>query len=335
MIGTSLNGVVGEVRIPCEAFLRHAVIVGSTGSGKTNTACNIAVELSRCPKSRVVVVDWHGEYSDVLEGVTSINIVVPSRDTPVPLPCSSVSEVLGILEEVLSLTPPQVYILQKVIENTGCDISLNELYDIIESTPVEARWMVESKFSLLRKLSLIALDEHVGMFSFRNNVMLSLLREGYVNIVDLSGIHSIDIKRLATISLVRVLEHIKRSASSTHGHHDNTFVIVEEAHNMMTDAGRQFFERLFSEVRKLRMGILLITQSPLVLGHRIITNANIRIVHSLKAKDDIELMGRSMVLSKELINSIPRLDVGTAIVDSPTFSNPKLVRIPYVKELIN
>ncbi|MEM4774768.1 MAG: DUF87 domain-containing protein, partial [Sulfolobales archaeon] len=44
-------------------FLRHCLIVGTTGSGKTSLAMKLANELKRYGAS--AVLDWYGEYSHV------------------------------------------------------------------------------------------------------------------------------------------------------------------------------------------------------------------------------------------------------------------------------
>jgi DNA helicase HerA-like ATPase len=53
---------------------RHAAVLGSTGSGKSNTIAGIlkALTSGSFPSARVVVIDPHGEYSSALEQVAKI-----------------------------------------------------------------------------------------------------------------------------------------------------------------------------------------------------------------------------------------------------------------------
>ena len=53
---------------------RHAAILGSTGSGKSNTVAAMLKALSAggYPSARVVVIDPHGEYGSAFEGISKV-----------------------------------------------------------------------------------------------------------------------------------------------------------------------------------------------------------------------------------------------------------------------
>jgi hypothetical protein len=53
---------------------RHAAIVGSTGSGKSNTTATLLKNLSggTFPNSKVVIIDPHGEYGAAFEGISQV-----------------------------------------------------------------------------------------------------------------------------------------------------------------------------------------------------------------------------------------------------------------------
>lgn len=54
-------------------ILRHSAILGSTGSGKSNTTAHlIKCVLNEFPGARVVIVDTHGEYSAAFKGVAQV-----------------------------------------------------------------------------------------------------------------------------------------------------------------------------------------------------------------------------------------------------------------------
>lgn len=54
-----------EAKINLDSFLsRHAAILGQTGGGKSWTVASILQEISKCPKSTVVLLDLHGEYKN-------------------------------------------------------------------------------------------------------------------------------------------------------------------------------------------------------------------------------------------------------------------------------
>ncbi|MCD6428339.1 MAG: ATP-binding protein [Desulfurococcales archaeon] len=308
-----MTGIPKYVCISVNDFLRHCIIVGTTGSGKTTTASTIAAQLSGY--GAVLIMDWYGEYGDLLGGA---QVVEPGRSMPIPIP-SDVDDMVSIFEEVLELSSAQAYILQRVIDAYK-PRTLSELVEYIEIYPTEAKWVIESKHALLRRVSMLLNKEK--MFSIGDYRLFKLLKTRRPLVVDLSNIRNTVLKRLATVALLKAIELVK----SAGGINDKVFIVLEESHNVVT-MGKSLISRMLSEVRKLGIGIMLITQSPSILGHSVIMNCNVRIVHALKSRDDIELMTKSMGLSKELAEVIPRLGTGMALVDSPSNIAPELVRI--------
>lgn len=60
-------------------FQRHAIIVGSTGSGKSWTVARFIEQIALLPKANAIVFDIHGEYKPLAgEGVTCFRIAGPS-----------------------------------------------------------------------------------------------------------------------------------------------------------------------------------------------------------------------------------------------------------------
>ncbi len=264
-------------------------------------------------------MDWHGEYGNLL---SEAQIIEPGRSIPIPIP-DDVDDMVSIFEEVLELSSAQAYILQRVID-TYKPRSLSELIECVEIYPTEAKWAVESKHALLRRISMLLSKEKV--FSIGDYRLFKLLRRQQLLVVNLSSIRNIILKRLVTVALLKAVELVKSAGRIS----NNVFIILEESHNVVT-MGKSLVARMLSEVRKLGIGIILITQSPSVLGHSVIMNCNVRIVHALKSRDDIELMSKSMGLPKELSEVIPRLRTGVALVDSPTSIAPELVKVRALK----
>lgn len=66
--------------------LRHSAILGSTGSGKSNTTANIIKRiLNEYQSSRIILVDTHGEYSTAFTGSSSI-FKINSEINPLTIP---------------------------------------------------------------------------------------------------------------------------------------------------------------------------------------------------------------------------------------------------------
>ena len=299
-------------RVPCptpEDFMRHAVVLGSTGSGKSNTASYLARELSR--HASVVIIDWYGEHVD--EGDVVID---PAAGDPVPIPADRVS-MLELLEEVLDLSPPQSYVLMKVLRN---GIGLDELVREVEYFTPEGRWENESRLALIRRLSPLA---YSNIRSVAGGWERAALSDGLVLVLDLSRVHPLSSRRLVALSVLRYLETVASPKRKV-------FVIVEEAQNLVKANG--LVARQVAEVRKKGLGIVLVTQSPSKLGEDILLNVNVRIIHSLRSWADIEVMARSSALGNDAYRVLPKLRVGEALVEYHALSHPLLVRFPKVLE---
>ena len=63
-------------------FQKHAVIVGSTGSGKSCTVATLIEEIAKLQSSNAVVFDIHGEYEPIIgQNIKHYKIAGPSDDT--------------------------------------------------------------------------------------------------------------------------------------------------------------------------------------------------------------------------------------------------------------
>ncbi|ANS73768.1 ATPase [Paenibacillus yonginensis] len=63
-------------------FQRHAVIVGSTGSGKSWTTARLVEQIADLPNSNAILFDLHGEYSDLKsEGIKHFKVAGPKEIT--------------------------------------------------------------------------------------------------------------------------------------------------------------------------------------------------------------------------------------------------------------
>ena len=65
-----------DAKINLDSFLsRHAAILGQTGGGKSWTVASILQEISKFPKSTVVLLDLHGEYKNAFnEGIDYVDV---------------------------------------------------------------------------------------------------------------------------------------------------------------------------------------------------------------------------------------------------------------------
>jgi len=311
ILGVAKNFLKLPVSIDVYDILRHCLIVGSTGSGKTSLAKKLTRMLTRY--GAVVVLDWHGEYFDTADRVIEVG-----RDEPIEIPVEDPLDVVSLLEEVLELTPPQAYLLTKVLKKTA---SVELLLDLLESYIPEARWEVETKASLLRKLSFLVRYGKLLRITPPEKLSKALLSGGGCVSVDLSGLRVLELKRLAVLSALNSVRYIQERKLFE----SRAFVIVEEAHNITSRAS--LLARYLAEVRKLNIGLIVITQSPAALGFEAMNNTNVKIVKTLRSAEDMQVIAKSINLSSDKYSLLSRLELGEALVDAPSLSEPLLVEL--------
>lgn len=310
-----------KVFIRSTDVMRHVGIFGSTGSGKTTTAAVIAKQLSK--KMKVFVIDWHGEYKDLLNDVNVLKIGTSTTPTiNLRIEEALIPDIVEIFEDVFDLTPTQSYIVMKVLkEHTGLNIT--HICDIIESLESSSKWFYESKLSLLRKLS--SLDEKIFRDIFeKSGTELSVFIKSYNTVViDLSLIKNITLRKLVALVLIKYIEKTREHSLNT-----PLALIVDEAHNIFTkNSNISLVARLFGEIRKRNVGIIALTQSPTLISPHILRNTNTKIVHSIKSWSDKEILGDSLGLCTHLKDKLSYLDVGEALVSAPNLKEAHIVKI--------
>jgi energy-coupling factor transporter ATP-binding protein EcfA2 len=325
-------GVIQSTRIIAklrqEHIQKHVLIVGATGSGKSTTASIIAREVSR-EGAAVFIADWHGEYRELLKDLHNVTYTNPMEGiVPEFLNMKSIIEheplaFIEILESTLELTPPQAHILEEAMKELLHKkiINLYEidvLIDIIQNTPLTARWIAESREALVRKLKVLSTDYLKVKWG---DVRELHVRNGEIMIFDVSSIPNTRVKRVF-VSIAIKTAALKAQHSEVAR---PLVIIVDEAHNVFTKDNP--VSNLIAEVRKWGIGFIIVTQSPSSLAPVILKNTNTKIVHTLKSTIDVKTMLGLLVLKREYKKVISSLKPGEALIIIPELIEPVLVKI--------
>ena len=110
---------------------RHCAIVGSTGSGKSNSVSVLleAIAKREFPSSRIIVIDPHGEYNDALSKYSRVIEINPKDEKNklyIPFWALPFNELMKIFSGNLTDIQRE-YIREKVVEEKIKSAEQNKL----------------------------------------------------------------------------------------------------------------------------------------------------------------------------------------------------------------
>lgn len=324
LVGEVINSFPREMaKIYANDLFRHVLIAGATGSGKTRTASTIARRISAELGLPVLVIDWHGEYS----GLLSDSLLIRPSEMPMPIYLGRADD-LDAISNILDLTQPQEFLLEKLLSRGSRGmLSINSLLRAIESYPEEASWMRETKMSLLRKLGLLNRPYSAGFFEIKSpeelsRALLSIKASDKPAVVRVSDIEDPDARKMYTGLL------IKRAIDYFLENREPLVIVLEEAQNYLSSARpMKLLLKMLREVRKYRIGLMIIAQSPSQLSNDVLANTGTKILHSMKSGEDVEAVNRALYLDRALRNRIAYLSPGEAIFHTTYLKKPVLIYV--------
>ncbi len=282
--------------LPSKALRRHALIVGSTGSGKSTTAKRIAEELGE----NLLILDWHGEYGDLNFEVVNCVSFDKLREM-------GKLELIDSLAVSLGLSDSQYYLLMKTVQllwNQKRDFGIDDIIHYLKSVEEVSRWIRESKYALLKRLEMLRTPEPCDV-SIES--LLKMASRGVV--LDMTGLATEYAKRFVANALVSYAFTKSKSRKLK-----RLYVFLEEAHNVAPKSSDiSIIDKAFMEGRKYGLHLVAITQSPKRLSENLVRNTATKIIHGMKEVEDAKYIANSIGYP-DLWKDIIELDVGQAII---------------------
>jgi hypothetical protein len=125
LIATTVMALLRSKRVfgivPIPELMRHVVVVGPTGSGKTS-AVKVIIEkvLRNSPKTSLTVIDWKGEYVSYFPRATVIRKIDIWKEIPGENPrekaLNAVEMIREMSRDVVEITPASSLLLLRVLE---------------------------------------------------------------------------------------------------------------------------------------------------------------------------------------------------------------------------
>lgn len=339
-LGCLVNQSDVDVNVEANPILsRHLAILAMTGAGKSNTVSVLINEMLSYFVP-VFVFDMHGEYVGANFPNGEVNVIKP-KINPVYMSFHEIKRLVNI--------PSNGYIQErhfrrafktaKEMVRSGTAHTNNFLqiiYDILLSDSQE-EGSDKQIVDVMNKID-DSMDKYANIFDNNIGNILTNIKIGHVNVLDLSQ---------SDESIANVLvSHIMRNAlqmrkNAVHGKDERVldfpvFFILEEAHilapNKRDSDSKRWIQRVAREGRKFGLGLCLVSQSPKTVDHDALSQMNNMIILRLvEPEDQRHVQSASESLSQDLVNQLPSLNVGEAVVLGLMSKVPTLVKIDEFK----
>jgi GTPase SAR1 family protein len=254
--------------IPLSELVRHMVVLGPTGSGKTTVAKTVLEKAVKEGKP-AVIIDWKGEYAQFISGATIIRKIDNVWNVPGESAREKALVAVELIREMsrdtVEITPPSSLLLLRVLtEEYERGVPTTEkivkvLERHAEIAQREGRYAESNMYlALIRRLFILLVDEERKA----ENAYV----ESQITIYDLGSIPSIHLK---TLYSNYVLMSIYRESTRSKADGLRTIVVAEEAQNYVPSrrAGElpTIAERIVYELRSYGVGVILVCPDPELL----------------------------------------------------------------------
>ena len=340
-LGALVNQSDVEVNVEANPILsRHLAILAMTGAGKSNTVAVLIDQLLGYSVP-VFIFDMHGEYKDAEFPKGNVNVIKP-KINPQYMTFYEIKKLVNI--------PSNGYIqerhfrraFKKAKEMLSDGVAhtnnfLQIIYDILEADS-QVEGSDKQIVDVMNKID-DSMDRYSNLFDQYTGNILTSIKKAHANVLDLSQVD----ESVASVLVSHILRNsLQRSKNAAHSGNkkellDNSiFFILEEAHilapNKRDSDSKRWIQRVAREGRKFGLGLCLVSQSPKTVDHDALSQMNNMIILRLvEPEDQRHVQSASESLSQDLINQLPSLNVGEAIVLGLMTRVPTLVKIDKFK----
>ncbi|MCR5026034.1 MAG: ATP-binding protein [Methanobrevibacter sp.] len=339
-LGTLVNQEDIVVNVEANPILnRHLAILAMTGAGKSNTVAVLIDQLIGY-NVPVFVFDMHGEYKDATFPNGDVNVIQP-KINPIYMSFYEIKRLVNIPNNafVQERHFRQAFNHVKNEIEAGTESKHNFLDAMQNYLEIKSQEEGSDKqiVDVVNKIE-DAKEKYNNLFDNNKGNILTSIKIGHVNVLDLSQTD----ESVAEVLVSHIMRNsLQRRKNAVHGHAKNTldhpvFYIIEEAHilapNKRDSTSKHWIQRVAREGRKFGLGLCLVSQSPKTVDHDALSQMNNMIILRLvEPEDQRHVQSASESLSKDLINQLPSLNVGEAIVLGLMSKVPTLVKIDEFK----
>jgi len=336
-----------EVKVNVDAILsKHLAILGSTGSGKSNL---VAVLVDRIASlgGQVIIIDSHGEYSDMDFASKDVKKPVHFKAKVNPLKVSPMVLASTLIPEAAATK--QRNLLRKAIrelnslytksgsERAEAEKKMAELVQRadkeleVEVEDTSGRRYLKALYALITKMrdsspSSVKRDvfDSILLKLEKSIVEYDVYSTDVVDPVDLlepGRVVDVDVSLLPDAARDEVVSYICRQVlqRAMTGKLLPTLIVVEEAHLYVRSdsdsAAKQAIERIAREGRKYGIGLVIVSQRPKGIDPNVLSQMNsLCVLKIVQPEDQAYVKQYSEWMTDEMLAALPTLERGEAIL---------------------
>ncbi|ADU97269.1 helicase HerA domain-containing protein [Thermovibrio ammonificans] len=319
---------------------RHLAVLAITGGGKSNTV-SVILEGILEKGGAVLVFDMHGEYVDFDLEVNGRPAVKNISLTLNPLRLSY--QEFRLFANVDDSAYIQDRYLRRAFKETNeavknGDIPPSDFWGYLlgllngwagDDAYKEDRKSITGVIGKVEDM----IDFYSDLFALDQSTIVEQIELGRLNVVDLSHVD----EKIADIVVSHVLRNaLEARKASVRGESSPLdfplLTVIEEAHVLASASvptrSRYWISRIAREGRKFGLGLCLVTQRPKALDSNALSQANNMVILRLvEPGDQRHVQQASESLSADLVEQLPSLNVGEALVMGKMIPVPALVKI--------
>jgi DNA helicase HerA-like ATPase len=349
-IGTLLRQKEVEVKININRVTtRHLGILAMTGMGKSNLVTLIAKAVSEIPGT-MIIFDYHDDYKGL--NIRNANLI-PAKINPRLLSTDKFAEVI----EIRDIADVQKTILSKAFDDDLKQRIEDEFWHTLEENIENIEKMEKRNKSSAERVK----DKVKEARRKLRNILqadasdpVAMIKEGKINVISLLELT----EKQANIAIAFYLESLLADRKNAKNQMNNTksinknnnndgsdfvrfknpiLVVIEEAHVFIpkqdyTDT-KYFAAKVAREGRKFGMGLIVVSQRPRSIDSAVLSQlgslAIMKIVHQ---EDQTQVAAASESLSPKLLEQLPSLNPGEALLIGQWVNLPSFARIDEAKD---
>jgi uncharacterized protein len=348
------------VDLDLRGLSKHLAILAQTGAGKSYCVGVILEELARLGAT-IIIIDPHADY--VFLGQTKDRSILPwqNRVKVFKNPESSVNyKALEIDEKQLvpffltfdvlesddlceiANVPPNAANLRDYVDDVidglsgqdgtagdGTRSSKKYTFDdfVKQIKDDKASDVRETRVNAKRSAKYFKKVEQLNVFGDQTIDINEVLKNGQISVIDLSGLH----RKAMEIITAQVLNYTYKKLETKEFPYP-VYVVIEEAHNfappVINSQSKRIINRIAGEGRKFGMFQILVSQRPSKIDPDSLSQCNSQIILRItNVKDQTMVAESAEQMSASLMEDLPSLNRGEAVIVGPITKLPVIVKI--------